>query len=84
MDYCRAARFGAKYCSTSNLTPTARAHAGRRPRRAGPECDFAAGAPRGDAGNEKFINDPRTKALGDMSFDGRRMVFGGFETLLDS
>ena len=37
-----------------------------------------------DAGHEKFMNDPRMKALGDMPFDGKRMVFGGFETMLDS
>ena len=37
-----------------------------------------------DAGHEKFMSDPRMKALGDMPFDGKRMVFGGFVTLLDS
>ena len=36
-----------------------------------------------DAGNEKFMKDPRVKALGDMPFDGKRMVFGGFETLVE-
>ena len=37
-----------------------------------------------DAGNEKFMSDPRMKALGDMPFDGKRMVYGGFESLVDS
>lgn len=37
-----------------------------------------------DAGNEKFKNAPRMKALGDMPFDGKRMVYGGFGLLLDA
>lgn len=37
-----------------------------------------------DVGNEKFMSDPRMKAIGDPPFDGERMVYGGFETLVDS
>jgi uncharacterized protein YbaA (DUF1428 family) len=37
-----------------------------------------------DAGNEKLKNDPRMKAMSDMPFDGKRMIFGGFETLLEN
>ena len=37
-----------------------------------------------DEGNAKFMNDARMKALGEMPFDGKRMVCGGFETLLDA
>lgn len=36
-----------------------------------------------DVGQEKFMNDPRMKAMGDMPFDGKRMVYGEFETLID-
>ena len=36
-----------------------------------------------DTGNAKFMSDPRMKQLGEMPFDGKRMIFGGFETLLN-
>ncbi|MBV2144577.1 DUF1428 domain-containing protein [Falsochrobactrum sp. TDYN1] len=37
-----------------------------------------------DAANEKMMNDPRMKEMGnEMPFDGKRMIFGGFSTILD-
>ncbi len=37
-----------------------------------------------DAANGKMMNDPRMKDAGStMPFDGRRMIFGGFEAFLD-
>jgi uncharacterized protein YbaA (DUF1428 family) len=32
---------------------------------------------------EKMMSDPAMRALGDMPFDGRRMIFGGFETIVE-
>ena len=32
---------------------------------------------------KKLVKDPRMQPQGEMPFDGRRMVYGGFETLLD-
>jgi uncharacterized protein YbaA (DUF1428 family) len=37
-----------------------------------------------DAGAEKMKNDPRMKMTGDMPFDGKRMIIGGFEVILDT
>ena len=34
-----------------------------------------------DAAGEKMMNDPRMKEMGDMPFDGSRMIFGGFAVL---
>jgi uncharacterized protein YbaA (DUF1428 family) len=37
-----------------------------------------------DSANEKMMSDPRMKEMGTaMPFDGQRMIFGGFESLLD-
>jgi uncharacterized protein YbaA (DUF1428 family) len=38
-----------------------------------------------DEGHRKFMEDPRMNALFEqMPFDGKRMIFGGFELMLDS
>ncbi len=38
-----------------------------------------------DSANKKMMNDPRMQEMGqNMPFDGKRMIFGGFEVLLDS
>jgi uncharacterized protein YbaA (DUF1428 family) len=38
-----------------------------------------------DAANERMRSDPRMKEMGSqMPFDGKRMIFGGFEAILDA
>jgi len=38
-----------------------------------------------DAGNQKVMEDPRMKPdMGNMPFDGQRMIFGGFSPILDA
>ena len=38
-----------------------------------------------DAANEKFMSDPRMQEMGaNMPFDGKRMIIGGFEAIVDS
>lgn len=37
-----------------------------------------------DAGMEKFMADPRIKAIGtQMPFDGKRMIYGGFQAIVE-
>ena len=36
-----------------------------------------------DAANEKMRTDPRMQPTGDNPFDGQRMIFGGFDTIVD-
>jgi uncharacterized protein YbaA (DUF1428 family) len=37
-----------------------------------------------DSANQKLHQDPRLKGLGeDLPFDGKRMIYGGFATILD-
>ena len=35
-----------------------------------------------DAGMEKFMQDPRMEAASDCPFDGKRMIFGGFVSVV--
>ena len=37
-----------------------------------------------DAGNEKMRTDPRAKMEGDLPFSMQRMIYGGFEVLIDT
>lgn len=37
-----------------------------------------------DDANKRMIEDPRFEALGDMPFDGKRMIFSGFVPIFDS
>ena len=36
-----------------------------------------------DAANAKMMTDPRMEEFGDMPFDGKRMIFGGFRPIVD-
>jgi uncharacterized protein YbaA (DUF1428 family) len=37
-----------------------------------------------DEGNKKVMADPRMQPSADMPFDGKRLIYGGFEILLES
>jgi uncharacterized protein YbaA (DUF1428 family) len=37
-----------------------------------------------DAASKKIMEDPRMRMGDDMPFDGKRLIFGGFELLLDT
>ena len=36
-----------------------------------------------DAGIKKFMEDPRMQQMSEMPFDGKRMIFGGFESVVE-
>ncbi len=36
-----------------------------------------------NAGMKRIMEDPRMKEMGDLPFDGKRMIFGGFVPILD-
>ena len=37
-----------------------------------------------DAGMAAFMKDPRMAAMGEMPFDGKRMIFGGFQMVVNA
>ena len=37
-----------------------------------------------DTANQRMMEDPRFEALGEMPFDGKRMIFSGFAPIFDS
>lgn len=37
-----------------------------------------------DAAQKRFMEDERMKSITDVPFDGQRMIYGGFEVLLDA
>ncbi len=37
-----------------------------------------------DEGSQKAMADPRMQQAGEMPFDGKRMIFGGFEMIVES
>lgn len=37
-----------------------------------------------DDGWTEIMDDPRMKAMGDMPFDGQRLIYGGFEPVLEA
>lgn len=45
-------------------------------------CEWPDKATR-NAAMAKMMEDPRMKALMDMPYDGKRMIFGGFEPIVD-
>lgn len=45
-------------------------------------CEYPDKATR-DAANAKMMSDPRMEEMGDMPFDGQRMIFSGFDPIVD-
>ncbi len=45
-------------------------------------CEYPDKATR-DAANEKMMSDPRMAEMGEMPFDGSRMIFSGFDPIVD-